>query len=176
MRHSFLVLSSCMFGLQGTEPAGLAKEAVLSWLAAAAGTATVRTSGGETKGALDKQSVRQGSSDGFMLGLLGMCLLFCKPFLGGEQKHLDRLSVSYYSDHAYRCDLLPYLLSLSVSWPRDHAYRLSLLPIFLSFEIHLLAQACWQGRCTACFASLAVQTGLWLPLNLLQQCMLHDPQ
>ena len=90
---------------QGTEPAGVAKEAVLAWIAAAAGTSTVRTSGGESKGAVDRQALKHGSGDGFMLGLLGLCLLFCKPFLGGEQKHLDRLDYAYYTQHAYRCAL-----------------------------------------------------------------------
>lgn len=102
--------------MQGTEPAGVAKEAVLAWFAAAAGTATVRTSGGETKGALDRRPLKYGSSDGFMLGLLGMCLLFCKPFLDGEQKHLDRLSVSYYRDHANRSSLLLLPLSLRLGY------------------------------------------------------------
>lgn len=93
--------------MQGTEPAGIAKEAVLAWISAAAGTSTVRTSGGETKGVIEKQPLRLGSSDSFSLGLLGLCLSFCKPFLGGDQKHLDRLEVAYYSQHAYRCSLLP---------------------------------------------------------------------
>lgn len=88
--------------IQGTEPAGIAKEAVLAWIAAAAGTSTVRTSGGESKGVIERQPLKHGSSDGFTLGLLSLCLLFCKPFLGGEQKHLDRLHASYYTDHAYR--------------------------------------------------------------------------
>lgn len=92
-----------MWVAQGTDPAGIAREAVLAWVAAAAGTSTVRTSGGETKGAVEKQPLKHGSSDGFNLGLLGLCLLFCKPFLGGEQKHLDRLDVSYYTEHADRC-------------------------------------------------------------------------
>lgn len=88
---------------QGTEPVGLGKEAVLAWIAAAAGVNTVRTSGGESKGVIDREPLKKGSSDGFTLGLLAMCLLFCKPFLGGEQKHLDRLDAGYYSQHAYRC-------------------------------------------------------------------------
>jgi len=88
--------------LQGTDPAGVAKEAVLAWISAAAGTSTVRTSGGESKGAIERAPLKHGSSDAFSLGLLGLCLLFCKPFLGGEQKHLDRLDVSYYSQYAYR--------------------------------------------------------------------------
>ena len=62
----------------------------------------MRTSGGESKGVIDRQPLKRGSSDGFTLGLLAMCLLFCKPFLGGEQKHLDRLDVQYYAQHAYR--------------------------------------------------------------------------
>ena len=69
---------------------------------AIAGTSTVRTSGGESKGAIEKAPLKHGSSDAFSLGLLGLCLLFCKPFLGSEQKHLDRLDVSYYSQNAYR--------------------------------------------------------------------------
>jgi len=88
--------------LQGTDPAGVAKEAVLAWISAAAGTSTVRTSGGESKGAIERAPLKHGSSDAFSLGLLGLCLLFCKPLLGGEQKHLDRLDVSYYSQYAYR--------------------------------------------------------------------------
>ena len=80
----------------------MGKEAVLSYIAASIGTSTSRASGGETKGALAAGAVQGSSSDGFVLGLLGMCLIFCKPFLGGEQKFLDRLNPSYYSQHAYR--------------------------------------------------------------------------
>lgn len=93
----------CLCWWQGTEPVGLGREAVLAWIAAAGGVNTVRTSGGESKGVIDREPLKKGSSDGFTLGLLAMCLLFCKPFLGGEQKHLDRLDVGYYSQHAYRC-------------------------------------------------------------------------
>ena len=81
---------------------GLGKEAVLAWIAAAAGVNTVRTSGGESKGVIDREPLKRGSSDGFTLGLVSMCLLFCKPFLGGEHKHLDRLDLGYYTQHAYR--------------------------------------------------------------------------
>lgn len=92
----------CLSWWQGTQPVGLGREAVLAWIAAAGGVNTVRTSGGESKGVIDREPLKKGSSDGFTLGLLAMCLLFCKPFLGGEQKHLDRLDVGYYSQHAYR--------------------------------------------------------------------------
>lgn len=85
------------------EPAGVGKEAVLAWLAAAAGISTHRTAGGESRGAIERASLKHGCSDGFVLGLLGLCLTFCKPFLGGEQKFLDRLDPSYYAAHAYRC-------------------------------------------------------------------------
>lgn len=84
------------------EPATAGKEAVLGWIAAAAGVSTHRTAGGESRGAVERAALRHGCSDGFVLGLLGMCLLFCKPFLGGEQKFLDRLNPSYYVQHAYR--------------------------------------------------------------------------
>lgn len=93
---------------QGTDPTGLGKEAVLAWIAAAAGVNAVRTSGGESKGVIDRKPLKKGSSDGFGLGLVALCLTFCKPFLGGEQKHLDRLDAGYYAQHAYRWALLPF--------------------------------------------------------------------
>ncbi|KAL3133458.1 hypothetical protein ABBQ38_007321 [Trebouxia sp. C0009 RCD-2024] len=104
--------------LKGTEPAGLGKEAVLAWIAAAAGVNTVRTSGGESKGVIDRHPLRKGCGDGFALGLLAMCLSFCKPFLGGEQKHLDRLDVGYYAQHAYR---LPEVQAARTLAGRDNA-------------------------------------------------------
>lgn len=99
----FFIRKSFLSMLQ--EPAGAGKEAVLAWIAAAAGISTYRTAGGESKGAIDRAPLQHGCSDGFVLGLLGLCLLFCKPFLGGDQKFLDRLDPSYYSQHAYRCEL-----------------------------------------------------------------------
>ncbi|DBA74342.1 hypothetical protein WJX77_011104 [Trebouxia sp. C0004] len=104
--------------LKGTEPAGVAKEAVVAWISAAAGTSTVRTSGGESKGAIERAPLKHGSSDAFSLGLLGLCLLFCKPFLGGEQKHLDRLDISYYSQFAYR---LPEVAAAQTLAGRDNS-------------------------------------------------------
>ena len=90
------------------EPAGVGKEAVLAWLAAAAGISTHRTAGGESRGAIERASLKHGCSDGFVLGLLGLCLTFCKPFLSAEQKFLDRLDPGYYSVHAYRCADIKY--------------------------------------------------------------------
>ena len=82
-------------------PKGLGKEALLAWLAAVAGQCQSRTAKGEGKHVID-QDVLSGVSDRLALGAMALCLSFCKPFLGGEDKFLDKLDPSFYVAQAHR--------------------------------------------------------------------------
>ena len=82
-------------------PKGLGREALLAWLAAVAGQCQSRTAKGEGKHVID-QDVLSGVSDRLALGAMALCLSFCKPFLGGEDKFLDKLDPGYYVAQAHR--------------------------------------------------------------------------
>lgn len=98
--HSPVKLPTPCSALQ-VSPKGLGREALLSWLAAVAGQCQSRTAKGEGKHVID-QDVLSGVSDRLALGAMALCLSFCKPFLGGEDKFLDKLDPSYYAAQAHR--------------------------------------------------------------------------
>ena len=53
------------------------------------------------QGVLDR-SVLTGISDRLALGAVMLCLNFCKPFLGGEDRFLERLDPCQYLSQAHR--------------------------------------------------------------------------
>eukprot|EP00803_Ostreobium_quekettii_P001409 evm.model.scf_992.6 EVM.evm.TU.scf_992.6 scf_992:30174-39528(+) len=75
------------------------REAVMSWLAAVATLGESRTRGGERQAV---QSVMGTQSDGFMLGALSVALRFCRPFMKGEEKFMQRLDPMYYLTNPFR--------------------------------------------------------------------------
>lgn len=77
------------------------REAVVAWLAAAAGTGESRAAAGE-KGVLKQSAVKKGCSDGFAVATTALALQFCRPFLGGEDKFLQRLDPEYYQQASFR--------------------------------------------------------------------------
>ena len=51
-----------------------------------------------------------GCSDGLAVGTSALCLRFCRPFLGGEEKFMARLDPGFYSQQAFRHAALPIVL------------------------------------------------------------------
>ncbi|KAK9823993.1 hypothetical protein WJX72_006841 [[Myrmecia] bisecta] len=84
------------------DPAKTGREAVLAWLAALAGANEVRAEAGEGRNVLNGAAIMKGASDRVMVGATATCLRFCKPFLGGQAKHLVHLDPKYYATQAHR--------------------------------------------------------------------------
>ena len=80
-------------------PPSAPREALLAWLAAAAGGLSSRASGGD-KGALDVAALEGGASDSFALGVVSLALRFCRPFLDPSDKTLAHLDPAYYTTAA----------------------------------------------------------------------------
>ncbi|KAK9839472.1 hypothetical protein WJX81_004216 [Elliptochloris bilobata] len=76
------------------------REAVLAYLWALVGLNERRTAGGE-KGVLNREAT-SGCSDGLAVGATALCLRFCRPFLGGEDKFMARLDPAFYRQQAFR--------------------------------------------------------------------------
>ncbi|GMH45929.1 hypothetical protein BSKO_13893 [Bryopsis sp. KO-2023] len=77
----------------------IGREAVLTWLSAVATMAETRTKGGERQSLLKSGGT---SSDAYTLGALSVALRFCRPFLKGEEKFLQRLDARFYENEKHR--------------------------------------------------------------------------
>ena len=51
-----------------------------------------------------------GCSDGLAVGTSALCLRFCRPFLGGEDKFMSRLDPAFYRQQAFRHAALPMIV------------------------------------------------------------------
>ena len=51
-----------------------------------------------------------GCSDGLAVGTSALCLRFCRPFLGGEEKFMARLDPRFYRQQAFRHAALPMIV------------------------------------------------------------------
>lgn len=65
-----------------------------------------------------------GCSDGLAVGTSALCLRFCRPFLGGEEKFMARLDPGFYSQQAFRHAALPMALH---HWLATRARAFSML-------------------------------------------------